>query len=595
MKGEGVMKSKAFRILGGVLLGIFMAAGTLSFTAGNAYAGAVTLQGSGTKADPYKIGTKEEFLRFKDIVNGENGETQNKAACAVLTADIDMGGDTWANTDNTDAENKGIGIGNVGEDRYGVSYAYSGVFDGAGHTVKNLKIVYNVDAYYDQYTTANGLFAYTADTCIIKNLRSDISIDCNKYGPRGGIVAENNGTIENCMFGGTITETDYECNDSYSGGIAGKNSETGTIRNCFNLGNISGLVVSGGITGENRGNVLNCYNVGKIKHTGQNGNYGFAGGVIGSIGQNGTVVSHSYSLAGTVTGNRDYHTHEPDPVERVIGRNEYSQDKITDTKIISESAAKDKSTFQGWDFENVWAMTSNGPVLKIFPYDDEVNNDEIKKETLKKSVSDNLTVGSYVVTMSWNGFAEFDGRSHNAAGLDKDGKKSDKVKDSKSKVNDIGVTLTLNGVVLDPEDYKISTKNNKLASVSIDGITEIVKEEKKKPYFTVKLKLKGKEYKTLKDELKKKKFAIGIVPAELKQDQVDFGKKVKKDKTTGKIKIKKLTFTPSSTTEVKPKALKLKFNKKTEKTDFITSDNADGSVTVTGMRNYYGSVVYAEK
>ena len=33
-------------------------------------------------------------------------------------------------------------------------------------------------------------------------------------------------------------------------------------------------------------------------------------------------------------------------------------------EIITEEQLKDQATFEGWDFENVWKMTENGPVLR---------------------------------------------------------------------------------------------------------------------------------------------------------------------------------------------------------------------------------------
>lgn len=51
--------------------------------------------GSGTEQDPYRISNAEELQAFRDIVNGENGQTQNTAACAVLTADIDLENQLW--------------------------------------------------------------------------------------------------------------------------------------------------------------------------------------------------------------------------------------------------------------------------------------------------------------------------------------------------------------------------------------------------------------------------------------------------------------------------------------------------------------------
>lgn len=249
------------------------------------------------------------------------------------------------------------------------------------------------------------------------------------------------------------------------------------------------------------------------------------------------------------------------------------------------------------DCEDFDGKTGNFVINAHTVNTDEKATDPVSQaeKTLKSTVSENISAGSDVVNIAYNNYVEYDGRSHIAVRYDEKGEPY-KAKDSGSKVYDVGVTVTLNGEVLDPSAYSLKTKNNKASSVSTDGITPIITEDKKKPYFTVKLKLKGDENKglnkVLNDKLKSEKFYFGIIPAELKQDQVDFGKKVKKDKGTGQYVIKKLTYTPSSTTAVKAKKLKLKYKKKEKKTDFTTVCNADGSVTVTGKNNFYGSVIY---
>ena len=66
----------------------------------------------------------------------------------------------------------------------------------------------------------------------------------------GGICGNNNGTIENCSFSGSISGSNV-------GGVCGKNS--GTITNCCSSGSISGSSNVGGVCGENSGTITNCY------------------------------------------------------------------------------------------------------------------------------------------------------------------------------------------------------------------------------------------------------------------------------------------------------------------------------------------------
>ncbi len=90
--------------------------------------------------------------------------------------------------------------------------------------------------------------------------------------------------------------------------------------------------------------------------------------------------------------------------------------------------------------------------------------------------------------------------------------------------------------------------------------------------------------------INKKHFAFGIIPAKLTEEQVKFVK-VKKDKS-GTVKIKKMTFTPKTSSGTQAKTIKMKFNKKAEKTDYTSVQNSDGTVTITGQNNFYVTVVY---
>ena len=82
------------------------------------------MTGSGTESDPYQISTAAQLKRFRDIVNGTGGQTQNPGACAELTADIDLENEEW----------KPIGHAS----KYDETKAYSGTFDGQGHTISGL-------------------------------------------------------------------------------------------------------------------------------------------------------------------------------------------------------------------------------------------------------------------------------------------------------------------------------------------------------------------------------------------------------------------------------------------------------------------------
>ena len=209
------------------------------------------MTGSGTESDPYQIGTAEQLKLFRDIVNGAGGQTQNRGAYAVLTADIDLNNEPWTP---------------IGPDR---DSAYTGTFDGQGHTVKNLSVTVN-----GQPGRA-GLFGCVKDGTIRKlTVAGSVSCTANQ-GWCGGIAGyAMDETIENCASLCTVSCTGK---DARVGGIVGLvdyNSRTLIIRDCYNIGKITGRSDNGsgdagGICGFYMGGkISNCYNVGEITGSG---------------------------------------------------------------------------------------------------------------------------------------------------------------------------------------------------------------------------------------------------------------------------------------------------------------------------------------
>ena len=209
------------------------------------------MTGSGTETDPYQISTADQLKLFRDIVNGSNGQTPNRGACAVLTADIDLNNEAWTP---------------IGPDR---DSAYTGTFDGQGHTVKNLSVTVNVQS------GRAGLFGCVKDGTIRKlTVAGSVSCTANQ-GWCGGIAGyAMDETIENCASFCTVSCTGI---DARVGGIVGLvdyNSRTLIIRDCYNIGKITGRSDNGsgdagGICGfYMNGKISNCYNVGEITGSG---------------------------------------------------------------------------------------------------------------------------------------------------------------------------------------------------------------------------------------------------------------------------------------------------------------------------------------
>ena len=233
-------------ITGGVFIGTVSGSGTITGGTFN-----TPMTGSGTENDPYQISTAAQLKRFRDIVNGTGGQTQNRGAYAVLTADIDLNNEPWTP---------------IGPDR---DSAYTGTFDGQGHTVKNLSVTVNVQP------GRAGLFGCVKDGSIRKlTVAGSVSCTANQ-GWCGGIAGyAMDETIENCASLCTVSCTGI---DARVGGIVGLvdyNSSTLIIRDCYNIGNITGngntgSSDTGGICGFYMGGkISNCYNVGEITGSG---------------------------------------------------------------------------------------------------------------------------------------------------------------------------------------------------------------------------------------------------------------------------------------------------------------------------------------
>lgn len=228
-----------------------------------------------TENGVYQIGTAAELAWFADAV--QNGQT---AISAKLTANINLNGKTWT----------AIGTS---------SNKFAGTLDGdeAHHyTVSGLK-------------GSKGLFDYVDSTGKVKNLSVDAVLTAN--GVVGGIVDFNDGTVENCLFSGSVTNS-----SSYgaAGGIVGKSEgENSVVRNCVNTGSIKNTTVSygstlsvGGIVGYTYGKVESCYSTGKVyadpAKTTNKAIGGIAGAVKGSSYYEKWGALINCYVIGTVTG-----------------------------------------------------------------------------------------------------------------------------------------------------------------------------------------------------------------------------------------------------------------------------------------------------
>ena len=181
------------------------------------------------EAENYHIYNAAGLKWVANVVNSTTPYTptlfDNKTV--YLTNDIDLENNEWIP---------------IGDDRFART-AFKGVFDGQGHTVKNVKITKKTDK-DDANKSAYGLFGNLGGT--LKNLTvENVSIS---GAPKfiGALVGRYSGTlIENCH----VKNSSVTCNNWTIGGVIGQ-WNTGVIRGCsIENSTIEGYAGVGAIAG----------------------------------------------------------------------------------------------------------------------------------------------------------------------------------------------------------------------------------------------------------------------------------------------------------------------------------------------------------
>lgn len=304
--------------------------------------------GKGTERKLYLIETKEHL---NNIRNDLEAHYKLIADIEFTDADFMAGGDFY---------NGGAGWLPIGDS----FFSFGGVFDGNGHTVKNLYI--NIERNETVYV---GLFGVNEG--VIKNLGI---VDCNitvtltadSFSVVGAVVGRNKGAVLNCYNTGSVAATG-SVGQGQAGGIAGYNI-SGVISGCYNSGIVSSNYTAGGVAGVNSAFsgtsvVENCYNIGTISAN-TTPSVAYIGGVVGSNYQ---AVSNCYNIgivsspdcAGGITGNNAgdaaiTNCYYLDTADNGTGYDDNGTHKYTAEQL------KLQTTYSGFDFENVWTMDGNG-------------------------------------------------------------------------------------------------------------------------------------------------------------------------------------------------------------------------------------------
>ena len=209
-----------------------------------------------------QIDTAGELRAFAKDIN--SGRYHGQPDLTVkLTADIDLGGlDQWVP----------IGCG---------GHFFSGVFDGCGHTVRNMIIK-------KDYPGSYGLFGFCTGT--IENLTVTGSITCiagdvhSAVGSIAGLV--EGGQINNCAADLTIDSNRLSLG-MYAGGVVGQLRE-GAIFDCRSSVKFENVLVHfiylGGVAGAAEdAKITHCVFDGSIQILGDTGYYIDAGSIVGNV------------------------------------------------------------------------------------------------------------------------------------------------------------------------------------------------------------------------------------------------------------------------------------------------------------------------
>ena len=187
--------------------------------------------------------------------------------------------------------------------------SFNGVFDGKGHTIKNIK---NLVEY-------KHCILGSTNYGTIKNVNFDIDITTEIFS--GIVVSNNEGTIENCTISGSAitSQGDYR---RFSGICA--HNQDGIIIACVNnisvtqpKGDINGTITSGGICEQNGGLIIGCINNGNISLvSANNAQYGAIAGIAANNKYSyystyyGTIIACANT--GTISSNNPiFHNSDP--------------------------------------------------------------------------------------------------------------------------------------------------------------------------------------------------------------------------------------------------------------------------------------------
>ena len=275
-----------------------------------------------------KLGTSLDFNSTKSYVDplrtdygkyGYNGELKTLLTTEEGFIPIGIGSDeVGTNSFSGTFDGQNNQIINLYINQKHETASKIGLFSVNYGSIENLNLVnLSLTRYEEKGSLTGGLVGQNRTDAKINNCNVSGKININGVGTVAGITGYNMGVIENCsnLADIKIESKVKELGERMIGGIASSNSNSGSIKRCFNKGNLDmilegiltkrTLICAGGIGGISGNLTEECYNLGNI-NVDFNGNGEQTlevqvGGVCGNL-RAGKKIVNCYNM-GNVTAN----------------------------------------------------------------------------------------------------------------------------------------------------------------------------------------------------------------------------------------------------------------------------------------------------
>ena len=352
-----------------------------------------------SSAKEYTIDSVADLYGFYAIANVDNF----KGKTVKLGADITINEGSAEGFESTAPENEWFPIGSIDK-------AFTGTFDGQGHSIKGM--------YIDTTSQYIGFFACTPKTAVVKNLRLEDAYVCStteKYPQVGSVSGLANGTFDN-IYSNAIVKAE----GNYAGGLFGRASTAVNISRCWYDGimTVSGRYCGGilGVQESGVANIENSLNTGTIISTYSTTKYPYTAGILGGVCKIGTEVNihncfnsgtldiqgieaGARSTVGAIVGRYDddtigkienaYYTTDSSLLgisDNTEGKDKDSNVKLTDSMCVGIPRCYVEGIgayrYTDLDFEKTWSvMDGDIPVPKCFAKGMTIPSDAVKADT----------------------------------------------------------------------------------------------------------------------------------------------------------------------------------------------------------------------